>query len=220
MLIRASRIGVAGLAVAACMVSGQGAQAGLLSSNSGGAIPGYTGSILFSGDSFTDYGIYQDPINMIPYSVSANVDYAVFAPGAFGVAFPGQDPSGGTEYVYAYQIENLDTDISKLTVGLDGDEPLGTVGFLATGLTDPTASSFIGAGPTSAAWDFTVPGALTNGNSSAVLIFTSAAAPEWDTATVAAAWSNTQNLPSPVPEPASLGLIAVGLGLVSIRRKH
>lgn len=203
MITQASRTGVLGLAVSALFLGGASAQGGLLSTNSGGAIAGFTGTQLFN-DNFSGF------------TVSANVDFAVFAPGTF----PFADPSGGTEFVYAYQIENLDTDVSKFTVGLDGDEPLGSIGFVSdVGLTDPTASAFVGAGPTSAAWDFTVPGALTNGNSSAILIFTSSAAPERDSATVQAAWANTQQLPSPVPEPATLSLLALGLGLTCVRRR-
>ncbi len=206
MYTRASRIGVLGLTVSVILVGGSVAQAGLLSANSGGAMPGFTGTQLFDD-------------NFFGFTVSANVDFAVFAPGTFGVAFPGLDPSAGAHYVYAYQIQNLDTDISKMTVGVDGDETLGTVGFISSlGLTDPTTSSYVGSGPTSAAWDFTVPNPLTIGNSSAVLFFTSAEAPELDLSTVAAAWSNTHDLPSPVPEPASLALMGLGLGLAIVRK--
>ncbi len=208
MLIRASRTGVLGLTVTALLTYGGVVEAGLLADNSGGAIPGFTGSQLFDAGFST-------------FTVKANVDFAVFAPGDFGTAFPGLDPSGGADYVYAYQIENLDTDISKLTVGLDGDEPLGAITFITDpGVTDPTTSSYIGSGPTSAAWDFTVPNAIANGNSSAVLIFTSSAAPEFDNATVAAAFSDMQSLPSPLPEPATLGLMAMGLGLVCVRKHN
>jgi PEP-CTERM motif len=206
MLISTSRIGVYGLAVSALLVSGTAAQAGLLAANSGGAIPAYTGTQFFDA-------------NFSGFTVSANVDFAVFAPGAFDAAFPGQDTSGGTDYVYAYQIANLDTDITKLTVGLDGDEPLGVIGSIADGgSTVPTNSAYVGAGPTSSAWDFTGPGALANGSTSDILIFTSAAPPEWDSATVSASWFSTQDLPSPVPEPASLVLMAMGLGLTCVRK--
>lgn len=205
MLIRTSRIGVAGLTFAAVMAFGGAAHAGLLASNSGGAIPGFTGTQFFDD-------------NFLGTTVSANVDFAVFAPGTFNTAFPGQDPSGGSDYVYAYQIENLDTDISTFTVGLDGDETLGVIGFIGdVGLTDPTDSSYIGAGPTSAAWDFT---GFSNGGNSAVLFFTSAQAPELHSATVAAAWSNSHELPSPLPEPATLGLMTLGLGLACVRKRN
>jgi len=180
----------------------------LLSANSGGAIPAYTGSQAFSNGFMT-------------FTVNADVDYAVFAPGAFGAAFPGLDPSGGTEYVYAYQVENTDpaTDISKLTVGLDGDEPLGTIGFIPdAGLHDPADELFVGAPPTSAAWDFSAATPLPSGVTSAILIFTSAAGPEWDTGTTHGVFADQQALPSPAPEPASLALMAMGLGAMGSRK--
>jgi hypothetical protein len=205
MIYHKSRIGVLGLAISAMFVGGSVAQAGLLSANSGGAIPAFTGTQFFDDDFFG-------------FTVSANVDYAVFAPGAFGVAFPGEDTSGGSDYVYAYQIENLDTNISKFTVGLHGDEPLGSIGFISdVGLTDPTASLYVGAGPTSSAWDFS---GFATGQESAVLFFTSAASPELDSATVAADWNNAHPLPSPLPEPASLTLLALGAGVIGFRKRR
>ncbi len=206
MICRTSRIGVLGLAVSAMLVAGSTAQAGLLSANSGGAMPGFTGTQLFD-------------VNFSGFTVSANVDFAVFAPGAFGVAFPGEDTSGGTDYVYAYQIHNLDSDVTKLTVGLDGDEALGTIGFIGdAGLLDPSTDLYVGVPPTSSAWDFN-PRLVIN-QSSAVLFFTSKGAPELHSATVSAGWFNSHDLPSPLPEPASLTLLALGAGVMCLGKRR
>lgn len=213
MFIHSSRIGVLGLSAAVLLGGGAVAEAGLLSANSGGALPGFTGTQLFDDPAF---------LGIPGLSISANIDFAVFAPGSFNAAFPGQDPSAGADYVYAYQIANLDNNISKLTVGLDGDETLGTVGFVSdAGLIDPVASSFTGSGPTSAAWDFDQ-ASLPSGSSSAILIFTSAQAPELHSSTLLATNSvpNSHDLPSPLPEPATLGLMAMGLGIVGFGRRR
>lgn len=212
MFKRASRIGVLGLALAVTLSGGMETQAivvPLLSANNSGAIPAYTGSQLFNIDFFT-------------FTVNANVDFAVFAPGTFDTAYPGEDTSGGTEYVYAYQVLSLDPDtaVKGITVGLDGDEPLGVIGYIGDGVWgDPTSSAYVGSGPSSSAWDFTGASAIPNGSYSAILVFTSAAGPEWDTGTITSTeWSDEQILPSPVPEPASLALMGLGLGLAIIRK--
>ena len=161
-------------------------------------------------------------------TVDADLDFAVYEPGQFNVSFPGQDPSGDSDYVYAYQIlDNTGDDIVSLTVGLDGlddPEPLGTVGFLAgTGL-EPSNSYFSEpAPPTSAVWLFSDPNKLTGDNDpSAILIFTSDAPPELDQATLSVgAWVHQEgDIPSPAPEPASVGLLAAGLAAICCRRRR
>src|SRR2546426_12007332 len=41
-----------------------------------------------------------------PFTMKAEVDYAVYAPGQFNLSFPGGDPSAGARYVYAYRVHN------------------------------------------------------------------------------------------------------------------
>ena len=52
------------------------------------------------------------------YTLNVTVDYAVYAPGQF----PGTDPSGGADFVYAYEIFNTlnpaSVEVTILTVGL------------------------------------------------------------------------------------------------------
>jgi len=175
----------------------------------------------------------------------ANVDYAVYAPGQFEISFPGQDPSGGTRFVYAYQIDfdipqttASDESLAYLTVGLDGatqpQEQVAHLGNFSTSGTDvePVSQNFAGSPPTSAISNFYEspnPSELVPFSQSNLLIFTSPAAPEWYAATLQGVDSShvkTELLPSPgvsVPEPGTLtlwGLATVGLLMVRLTRRR
>jgi hypothetical protein len=161
--------------------------------------------------------------------LSANVEYAVYAPGKFGLSFgPLNDPSGGTHYVYAYQIYNTAVgagarSISTLTVGLDGNELPANPGFLGAALgLAPSGSSLVPAGPpsTSARWSYTGT-LLAPGGNSEVLIFTSPYGPEKESASLIGGITNAQQLPSPVPEPATLVLVGIGaMALIGAYRRR
>jgi hypothetical protein len=188
------------------LVAASTAPAGVLNT-SPFAMSGFTGTQSFSGA-------------VVIWTVNASVDYAVFAPGQFDLEFgAGSDPSAGAHYVYAYQLMNTGSSepIVEMTVGLDGDEIMGSVGFLAGANVDPSSSTF--PGPTSARWEFG-PGALPTGLMSDILFFTSAYAPEFDSATVKATASASNPVPSPaIPEPFTVSLLMVGGGVL-LRRKR
>jgi hypothetical protein len=161
----------------------------------------------------------------------ADVEFAVFAPGFY----PGADPSGGTNYVYAYQVmPALDTDgttilgstyVSWYSVGLDGDEnpsgigPDPTQGVL--GGQAPDTSGFQGTPITTALWEY-IPTVLNvhTGAYSEVLLFTSPYGPEWDNASVSGGFGlqDMESLPSPAPEPMTVLLIGLGVGALWAKR--
>ena len=150
---------------------------------------------------------------------SGTMDYAVYEPGEFGLWFPGEDPSGGDDYVYAYQITNTGADLIQCTVGLDGDEPLGSIGYLpGTGI-EPTNSHFIdGPPPTSAGWNWDYMGSDTT----AIVIFTSDAGPEPDKASFGTDpidLTTIYDVPSPMPEPVC-GLLLMGGAALVLRRRR
>ena len=203
--------------LAIVMAVGHAAVAGPLATDPLG-IAGFTGTAVFN-DGFTN----------------ASVDYAVYNTGDFessALFSAGDDPSGGTEHVYAYQIENIGSfGVTGFTIALDANEPLGAFagspGFVSgAGLVDPNNTTspprFAGVPPTSVKWDFT-PVNLNTGQTSAFLIFTSAAPPEFDTATVDGILPVTlfNSIPSPneTPEPATLSLLALG-SLTLLRRRR
>lgn len=186
----------------AALLGVSSASAGPLSTNPFG-LPGFTGSV-----------------NFAAANVSATMDYAVFAPGAFG-ASGGTDPSGGTQYVYAYQVFATGSPFTSASVGLVPgsiafNDTFSTTYPLAGG-TAPAVNVFQGAPPTSFfnLWSPAVGAA----GYSAVLLFTSPQSPIYASASVAnGAFSNQQTAPSPLPEPTSLVLLGIG-SLFALRRR-
>lgn len=162
-----------------------------------------------------------------PLSFAATVEYAVYAPGTFnGSAVLGApaDPSGGTDYVYAYEMINSGTQlqrtIGELSVGFDGNTAAHNLGVLAgvpaAGIS-PSSSSFIpvSAPFASATWIYNTE--LTSGQSSVVLLFTSPNAPHFYNASVlGGGLGNQQLLPSPVPEPGTLMMLS-GIALFALQ---
>ena len=180
----------------------------------------------------------------VEYCVYAPAD---FAGDSFAESWPAfTDPSGGEHFIYAYQIFNdlgIDPEypdypvipppsflfskeqehVTTLTVGINGgDEEAANDGCLAgTGDKGPTLDEI---NPSSVLWEFIggVGGAdqINYGEIGDVILFSSPYGPEWDSATLSGEVPDTEELPSPTPEPATVGLLAVGATLFwNLRRR-
>ena len=164
--------------------------------------------------------------------LTGTVQYAVYAPGQFQTsAALGNpvDPTGGADYIYAYEIIAGSQLIKDLTVGIQtGAVPAASpfVGHFA-GTPElgvgPTTSIFNSAGPSAsnAKWTDLGPTFWMN-NHSDILYFASAFPPHLFVSSLSqgGAVIATNFLPSPIPEPgtAALSIVAVACMAVVARR--
>lgn len=167
-----------------------------------------------------------------PAYVSLDIEFSVYAPGQFDASFGlGSDPSGGSDYVYAYQIHNNlqpknSRDYIKIfTVGFSGgnEVPMG-IGSLAGPDRNPDAVMFSPVPPAvaqSAVWQFNTGNVLAWNEISDVLYYASPFGPEMDNASVTGRYGvfNQQQLPSPTPEPATIVFLVAGMIAACRRRK-
>ncbi len=159
---------------------------------------------------------------------SNTVEFAVFAPGGSFGSFLGQtDPTSGTEWVYAFQVQ-LDADtygmgLFALNAGLDTGAGVNTISWVSgTGDASPSTALF---NVNSAEWNWTSP-VLGLGDFSDVLYYTSNFAPQKDFTSTEANVTGDQGQslpkkfasPSAVPEPASVLLVFAGLMSLAVGR--
>ena len=174
--------------------------------------------------------------------LAVTVQYAVYAPTMFDDTFAtyGFTYAAGTEnhYFYAYQVFNNNGEhpwpysgerdnVRWVTVGLTTDTQAGNPGHIQTDPTqqDPLYQYVSAAGTYSAKWRFGSatgddPPPLMYGSIGDVLYFSSPFGPAWMTATLQGFQSDTQLLPSPMPEPATLTILVVGFGGAWLMRRR
>jgi hypothetical protein len=178
------------------------------------AIPGFQGSAAFTG-------------NVGPAILDANVEFAVYAPGSFGLSFPPiDDPSGGTQYVYAYQVFNngptANTRVQELSIFLEPNlNPVTATGDTPAGGLAPNLVQIPigGTGQSNVKWTWVNP--LFNvGLFSDIVLFTSPYAPHYVLSSVKGGSTTIASnaLPSPVPEPSTVALSAAALSCLALAR--
>jgi len=161
-----------------------------------------------------------------------DVEYCVYAPGQFELSF-GFDPAERGDYVYAYQIFNdlsshpydppEDRDyVSGFSVGLTNipdplDEPDNEIPI--TYIDGPGQAPLLSYfAPGTATWKF-IP-TMIHGLFSDILYYTSPYGPGEDNATVTGYEADTQQLPSPIPEPVTAMLLGAGLAAMVVFRRR
>jgi hypothetical protein len=150
------------------------------------------------------------------------------------MGYPGHtpvDPSGGSDYVYAYEIFNGVSGGNAIDLNLSVGLALGGIPNGSTNITNdpgtpagglaPNVSTFVpGSDPEqSAIWSYN--NGLAVGANSDILIFTSPFAPQFIQSSMQGGHATTASalLPSPIPEPASASLLlAASAGFMVFKR--
>lgn len=190
-------------------------------------IPGHDGGV-WRGHEVVNSAIF--------FGTSVDVDFAVFAPGSsFGdylsLNFGAADPTDGTKFVYAFQVETITTDLGgsgfdAMNTGYDSDEQPDIVQQGVVAGTGSMTSSFH-LNTSSAEFDWS--GGMLTPASSGVVFYTSPFAPQPDGVNISSAGgdvgqSGFTSFASPssiiIPEPSSIAILSGGLLLALIRRRH
>jgi hypothetical protein len=169
------------------------------------------------------------------FSLSGSVEWVVFGPGQFNLAFPASPyHPPATELVYAYQIDNVGTsDTSTLDVAIVAGRSVDTVGFFPLTYSgsnagmQPSSSTFVPSPPSYqfAHWSFQ--GGILTGQSSSGLAYASAYVPENQFGSLANSGlgADADPLPSPsttlvpFPEPATTALLLVSALAIGLKWK-
>ena len=187
-------------------------EAGLLAGD-GNAIAGWQGTLDVTYDDGGDV-------------LHALLDYAVFLP----TQYPGDVADMDSQYVYAYQLfieSDATVALTFFSIGLDSPASVFNIGEDVSvgqpGELSGVSPALVAIGSSSAQWLFGwgVGAEIDPGEHSTVLVFTSPYGPVWDTTTMANGGVPTPVglLPSPLPEPATMSLLALG-GLALMRRRR
>ena len=176
----------------------------------------------------TEGSLYNDPAAMTGFAdrtsfditlpgirLQADVEYAVYAPGTY----PGNDLSGGSKYIYAYQIFNSsrpDIAIDFFSVGIISGATVDTIysddtyGYIPESAIEPSMSNIFAQ---SAGFIFAGE-SLDLKKWSSVLIFSSTYSPTIGFGTISGGGlcgMGDLATPSTVPEPATIVMIAPAL---------
>jgi hypothetical protein len=157
------------------------------------------------------------------------VHWAVFTPSAFqsafsGVTLPVDYVFPTTGYIYTYQIDSTGDDpVSSFSVGLLAEAD--SIGWFTTNTVagDQPDSNYWLESYDSATWNFS--NEIAQGTSSCGLIFNSLNGPTIfisalvDGGTSANGVSVSSPSPGSIPEPATIGLLVSGLGVVLVSRR-
>jgi len=163
---------------------------------------------------------------------AADIDFAVYDKGDFFKSFD-IEPNAD-HYVYAYQITKVYDGffgpgtgyVTRFSVGLSGEnEQPANPNFVGPGLVAPSSLDFAPPTPpyNTVGWNFSSGVYAIPSQDSTVLYFSSPFAPEWDNAAVTGAYGlgDSQTMPSPTPEPATLTICILGAaGLLLQRRRR